>query len=77
MLLAHCILCLCTHTSGDIEQLKWLAARGEPVNTQTARYAAFGGSVPVFQWLQQQPGVEFDSDTMRNAAFCGHLQLCQ
>jgi hypothetical protein len=55
----HDHICGAAGEAGDLEQLKWLHAHGAVVDVFTADIAADGGAVPVFEWLQQQPDVEF------------------
>jgi hypothetical protein len=62
---------------GDLEQLRWLHAHAGTVDSGVVANAAEGGSVHVFEWLQQQQGVEFTEYTMTSAAYNGQLQLCQ
>jgi hypothetical protein len=40
-----------------------------------AYWAAFGGSLHVLEWLQQQE-TQFDADTMEGAAWNDQLQVC-
>jgi hypothetical protein len=73
----HKYVCGDADEAGDLEQLKWLHAHGALVDYSTAATAAKGGAVHVFEWLQQQQGIEFTEHTMAFAALNGHLQLCQ
>jgi hypothetical protein len=63
--------------AGDLVQLQWLRDHGAPLTTSSSYEAAEGGSVQVFEFLQQQQGVAFDSLTMQKAAKHGQLQICQ
>jgi Ankyrin repeats (3 copies) len=73
----HDIVCESVAWGDDLEQLKWLHAHGAVLDNRAVESAAQNGAVHVFEWLQQQQGIEFTEHSMAYAALNGHLQLCQ
>jgi hypothetical protein len=72
----HSNCCGKAGATADVLQLQWLHNHGAPLAIHSSYEAAVGGSVQVFEFLQQQ-GITFDRHTMQRAAYYGHLQLCQ
>jgi hypothetical protein len=72
----HSDCCGQAGATGDVVQPQWLCDHGAPLTTDSANAAASGGSVPVFEFMQQQ-GVAFTVRTLEQAAYHGQLQLCQ
>jgi hypothetical protein len=76
-------LCRAAAGAGDAEQLEWLYNHGATLSDDVVWFAARGGSVDVFDWLQQQEwahrarGAPFSVRIMREAAYYGHLRLCK
>jgi hypothetical protein len=60
---------------GDLKQLQWVHQHVSPLTSRITQRAARSGSVPVFEFLQQQ-GAVCDATTLACAAAEGHLQLC-
>jgi hypothetical protein len=66
--------------AGDVAQLQRLCSHGAVLSLSSVYEAARGGSVPVFEFLQQQQEVAVNmlsSKTLLHAALHGQLQLCK
>jgi hypothetical protein len=75
----HDRVCESVAWGDDLEQLKWLHAHGAVLDNRAVECAAQKGAVHVFEWLQQQQGIEFTEHTMAYAALnviCSYASGC-
>jgi hypothetical protein len=62
--------------SADLEALQWLHSQEAVLGRDTSMEAARGGSIAICEFLLQH-GVVFTEWNMQDAAWYGHLHLCQ